>query len=65
MKRDVITSQYYPDKVLVDEFMNIINDSKSQENFIKNMKILFNNVVLYPEEWADYYIKWLELRQGE
>lgn len=61
-ERNPITAMYYPDKISAKEFFEIINDTKSQDTFIENMKNINLNEDKYPEDWLDYFSRWMELK---
>lgn len=60
--RDIIIEQFYPDKVTILDFFNLIDDKELRENFIENMKNLKYDDMKYPEKWMDIFSRWSELK---
>lgn len=61
--REWATEEYYPEKISLEDFFNIIDDRKARENFIENMKYLNQLDLKYPEKWASMFCRWLELNE--
>ena len=60
--RNEITEQYYPEKVSIYDFFQIIDDDKGRQAFIENMKNL-KIEDQFPEDWADIFCRWMELNK--
>jgi hypothetical protein len=61
-KREYMTEEYYPDKITVEKFVQIITNEELLRNFVTNM----NNLdqipqERYPEEWIKTFAAWAEM----
>lgn len=58
--RNEITEQFYPEKISLKEFFEILCDEQSIEMFKENMKKLKVEEE-FPEVWAKMFVAWLEM----
>ena len=61
-KRNLITEMHHPDRLSVEEFIELVSDRQGQANFIANMR---NSKLgpMYAEDWADIYVRWMEFNK--
>ena len=60
MPRNDMTEMYYPNKLIVEEFIQEIEDHETNLAFINNMHHLEISTK-YPEDWIKTYAAWMEM----
>ena len=62
--REYMTEHYHPNKVTVEEFVNLITDEDAIRNFVTNMNNLEQtSEERYPEEWIKTFAAWMEMEK--
>jgi hypothetical protein len=57
--REETTAVFHPDKMTVDEFVDLIKGS--MDEFAKNMKGIRKDALEFPEEWLETMAAWMEI----